>query len=245
MRFSLVSCFKTLILLYIKFYFYFNCLDNTTILYKYIITIGFYCYSQNKVDLIMIFPLLSYFNQVSGPTILLKAPELENSTQMLNHIPSLMDLYNEGFFIHEYGGIRSINHIFEISSPLTRGKVELLMISLVCFDDQYNLNSFKEILDFFIIQFQKIPDVYKAFQHVSKNPTKFNEKSQEILKLFYSFNRSLTKNKTLFTYNTNRSLIYGLSHLGKEYVIKSIQKNLINAKISFDNPTISEKFDFI
>jgi len=193
----------------------------------------------------MIFPLLSYFNSVSGPKILLKAPELDNSIQILNHIPSLMDLYNEGFFIHEYGGIRTINQIFEISNPLTRGKTELLMISLVCFDDQYNLNSFKEILDFFVIQFQKIPDVCKAFQHVSKNPTKFNDKSQEILKLFYSFNRSLTKNKTLYTYNTNRSLTYGLSHLGKEYVIKSFQKNLINTKISLDSQTISEKIDFI
>ena len=190
----------------------------------------------------MIFPLLCHFNHHSGPMIFLKVPELGNSIH-LDHIPALMDLYNEGFFIHEYGGIRSANFIFEIPNPLTRGKAEMLMISLVSYDERYNLNSFQEILQFFVRQFREIPEVYKIFHHKSQYPSKKNTKLKAVSDFFHSFNYSLPKKDTYFMNNTNKTLMYGLSHLGKKKIIDNLQKSFIHMKKSDNTPLLNDKFD--
>ena len=191
----------------------------------------------------MIFPLLSHFNHHSGPMIFLKAPELGNSIH-LDHIPALMDLYNKGFFIHEYGGIRSANQIFEIPNPLTRGKAEILMISLVSFDEKFNLNSFQEILQFFVIQFREIPDVYKVFHLKSQaHSNEMNDKFLAILDFFQSFNQLLPKKDISFMNNINKMLTYSLSNLGKQKILKDLENSFIQMKQSYDWLTKEKNFD--
>lgn len=188
----------------------------------------------------MIFPLLSYFNNISGPRILLKAPELRTSIH-LDHIPLLMDLYREGFFIHEYGPIRTINLLFEIYSPLARGNVEFIMVSLICFEKQYNLSSFKEIMEFFVVELQNIPEVYKGF-HCESEKFGAKEKYYEIVNLFDSFNQSLPKEKAIIKQNANKIFTYGLSQTGKKNILKCLQENLLQAKFGNNrNPSILGK----
>ena len=177
----------------------------------------------------MIYPLLSYFNNRSGPKILLKAPELRASIH-LDHIPFLMNLDRKGFFIHEYGPIRTINLLFEIHSPLARGSVELTMVSLICFDKQYNLGSFKEIMECFVIELQNIPEVYKGFHCESEKIFGAKGKFYEIVNLFQSFNQSLPKEKATIRQNANKIFTYGLSQMGKNNLLDKFQKNLMQAK---------------
>jgi len=187
----------------------------------------------------MIYPLLSYFNNRSGPRILLKAPELRTSVH-LDHIPLLMDLYREGFFIHEYGTIRSINLIFEIPSPMARGKAEILLLSLICFDKQYNLSSFREIMEFFVNELENIPDVYKAFHCESNKILGAKQKFYEVANLFHLFDQSLPKKEAIIRQNTNKIYTYGLSHTGKINIINSLQKNLLQDRYNAVKPSILE-----
>ena len=58
----------------------------------------------------MLFSILSHFDHRYGPKILVSVPELPPSIN-LDHIPSLMDLYKEGFFIAEFQGVKTANPI--------------------------------------------------------------------------------------------------------------------------------------
>ena len=188
----------------------------------------------------MIYPLLSYFNYRSGPRILLKSPELRSSFN-LDHIPLLMDLYRNGFFIHEYGKIRSINLIFEIPSPMARGKAEILLLSLICFDKQYNLSSFREIMEFFVNELQSTPDVFKAFHCESNKILGAKQKFYEVANLFHLFDQSLPKKEAIIRQNTNKIYTYGLSDMGKMNIIKCLQKNLLQARYNAEKPSIFGK----
>ena len=73
-----------------------------------------------------------------------------------------MDLYDEGFFVHIFGGFKSANYIFEIPSVYGRGDRELIMLSIVIdIDDNINFELSKELLETFKKEFNKIPEVYK------------------------------------------------------------------------------------
>ena len=177
----------------------------------------------------MIFPILSHFNNHYGPRIVLKSPEVGNSIH-LNHIPLLMDLYKDGFFIHEYETLRSINLIFEIESPLARGRVELLQISLICFDRQYDLSSFSDLLELFVVELKNIPNAYKAFHYYSDDSIKNEDKLNEVANLFYLFNQSLPKQEEIIRKSTKKMFTYGLSQFGKSNIIKNFQESLTISK---------------
>lgn len=185
----------------------------------------------------MIFPVLSHFNNQYGPKVFLKAPELGNSIN-LDHITSLMDLYREGFFVYECGALRTANLFFEIPSPRARGHMELLMISLVCFDSKYNLNSFQEIMEFFVSELKHVPDIYKGFYYSSKKFPDAKKKFKAILNFFYSLNRSLPKDREIIQQNTFKILTYGLSQTGIKNIIKSLQEDLLHFKNLSEQPPL-------
>ena len=189
----------------------------------------------------MIFPVLCHFNNRYGPKIILKAPELMNSFH-LNHIPLLMDLFKEGFFIHEYSTIRSINLIFEIESPLARGKAELLQVSLICFDKQYDLSSFNEILATFVSELRNIPDAYKAFHFDTDDSSDCRERFNVVASLFFLFNQSLPKEKEMIEQNTQKFLTYGLTHIGKTNIIRNFRENLTMSRNHTENSSAFKEF---
>ena len=74
--------------------------------------------------------ILSRFDPLYGPRIVLKAPEsLED--EIVSKIPSLMELPTKGVFIHIFGKFKTANLFFRIQSPFARGGYESFLISLV------------------------------------------------------------------------------------------------------------------
>ena len=189
----------------------------------------------------MIFPVLSHFDNRYGPRIIFKAPDLKKSFH-LNHIPFLMDLFKDGFFIHEYGAIRSINLIFEIESPLARGKAELLQISLICFDKQYDLSSFNEILATFVSELRNIHNAYRAFHFDTDDSQNCRESFNDVAGLFSLFNQSLPKEKEKIEKITKKFLTFGLSLTGKTNIIRNFQENLTMSRSHTGNRIAFKEF---
>jgi len=135
--------------------------------------------------------VLSYFDPIVGPKILLKVPEsIENKD--LDVIPSLMDVYEEKFFVHITETIKSANLIFEIQNPYSRGKIELFQISIVSgINSKINLNLAHELLEAFISEFNQIDEVYKAFYIDFEKSKEKNKKFEELKNFFDNFYKSI------------------------------------------------------
>ena len=106
---------------------------------------------------------MSHFDTRFGPKLFLKVPE-SPSPIFLTQIPLLMDFYEKGFFIHEFGELKSFNLIFTIPSPGARGDIETLMISIIFLgEEDEDPIIFQTILDQFVLELKRIKDLYKGF----------------------------------------------------------------------------------
>ncbi|MHA1148244.1 MAG: hypothetical protein ACTSR8_08360 [Promethearchaeota archaeon] len=171
----------------------------------------------------MIFTVLSSFDNRIGPVVFLKAPERYNSIY-LDHVPLLMDLYKEGFFVHEFGDLRTANLIFEIPSTRARGRREILMISIISYQEEFylDLSSFQEILTFFALQMRNIKDVYKGF-HTDEVP-EGKEMYTYIVDLVFSFHDALPTERQLHDQMFSQVLTLKLSPEGKASILNNLQQ---------------------
>ncbi len=134
--------------------------------------------------------ILSYFDQIVGPQIFLKAPEVLPDDEM-NNIPLLMDFYEKGFFIHISGNLKSLNQIFVVPSNYSRGKQETLLISIIIdINSEIHPDLAQELLEGFVEEFTKINKVYKAFYLNSERYDGDPNVYEEVKNLFYSFFKS-------------------------------------------------------
>ncbi|MFX0101372.1 MAG: hypothetical protein ACFFCS_17490, partial [Candidatus Hodarchaeota archaeon] len=98
-----------------------------------------------------------------------------------------MSLYKEGFFIHEFGGFKSANLMFNIPSEYARGKEEMLMISLITTSGQVNPKMSREFLESFKDELLGLKDAFKAF-YVGSERHKGNPKKLDQLKeIFHNY----------------------------------------------------------
>ena len=187
------------------------------------------------------FTILSVFDNRYGPRLFLKAPNLKTSIH-LDHIPLLMDLFKEGFFVYEFGDLKTANLIFEIWSPLARGKKELLMITIGLYQGEYNLNlnSFQEIMEYFAVEFQNIKDLYKGFHH--NHIPGGSEKYNEIIDFVLSFYESLPKESEIIKQNLAKILTYGLSQSGKNSIINSLQEKISQSRQGIEAYSMLDRF---
>ncbi len=134
--------------------------------------------------------VLSYFDNILGPRVFLKAPESISNSD-LEILPSLMDLNENGFFVHITDKFKSVNLIFNIFSEYARGKKEILLISIVTdINNEINLKLSRELLEAFAKQIKNVKEGYKAF-HSNTSRHEFDaEKLQEIKQIFYTFYNS-------------------------------------------------------
>jgi len=135
--------------------------------------------------------ILSRFDPLYGPTIVLKAPkELEG--EILNKIPTLMDLPTQGVYIHIFGEFKTANLFFKLMSPFARGGYESFLLSLVT-ESSVNLTLLlaNELLAGFAQYIIKIDDAYKAFDHEPKDFKADVTKLNEIKSFFYSYFESI------------------------------------------------------
>ena len=183
----------------------------------------------------MLAAVLSYFDAKIGPKILIQASELPDYFKF-DHIPLLMDFYSGDFFIHEFGDLKTANLMFNIPSPIARGKEESCMISIILLDGKLQkLSKFKQILEIFITEFKKIEDAFKGLRVNSDNISGSKEKFDQIKELFDNFFNSLPKEKAVFKIRNSRILIFGLKNSGKSTIIKCLREKI------FDSSTMKKE----
>ena len=118
---------------------------------------------QRNEGILLIIIVLSYLKPFFRPRVVLQAPESVDRDD-LKQIPTLIDLYEGGFFKHMFGSFKTANLLFDIESEYSRTKKERLLISIV-YDNKSNINTEQahKLLSGFVEEFNKIDDAYKAF----------------------------------------------------------------------------------
>jgi len=147
-----------------------------------------------------------------------------------------MDIYKEGFFIHEYGEFKTANLIFEIKDPLARGRINRIMMSIVSIHEDYNFNltSFKDIMEFFVGEFKHIPNLYKGFYYDSIQDAA--EPFHEIKESMYSFHQSLD----IYKQNMSKITAYSLSPIGKSNIITYLQEKFSQSRQPIREITLNQ-----
>ena len=145
----------------------------------------------------------------------------------IKQIPSLIDIYENGFFKHAFGTFKTVNLLFDIPSEFSRTKKERLLISLVI-DSKKKVNTTlaQEFLEGIVEEFKKIEDSYKAFYVGSKIYKGDSTKLKEIVSLLNSFYTSFPEEDVIFEQKEAKILIFGLSMAGKTTIIRTRRKSV-------------------
>ncbi|MFX0005003.1 MAG: ADP-ribosylation factor-like protein, partial [Promethearchaeota archaeon] len=179
--------------------------------------------------------ILSHRNPYFPPYIFLKIPETIQRDD-LKQVPYLINLYDDGFFIHTFGTFKTANLIFDIPSEYSNTSKERLLITLVTDSkSQINVNLAQEFLEGLVEDFKKIEDVYKAFYMDSRIYEGDPAKLEEIRLLLDMFNTSFPEEEVIFEQKEAKILIFGLTMAGKTTIIRTRRKSV--SKSIF--PTIS------
>lgn len=193
--------------------------------------------------------VLSYFDSREGPKVVLNVPELPNLV-FLDQIPRLMDFYEEAFFIHEFGELKTSNLIFTVPSPVARGGQETLMISiLILYDEETDPKIFQNLLEQFAYELIRIKGVYKGFYREDQNIEDSQEMYKKIEDLLNSVYHSLPK-ETLFIKAREINLVmfefFYISPIAREFISidqfytnRSEDSNLLHSKLSISRYSIS------
>ncbi|KKM44452.1 hypothetical protein LCGC14_1561650, partial [marine sediment metagenome] len=113
--------------------------------------------------------LLSRFDPLYGPKIILKAPK-SLEAEIVSKVPSLMEIPTQGVFMHIFGELKTANLFFKLISPFARGGYESFLLSLVT-DANTNLTLLlaNELLAGFAQYIINLEDAYKAFDYEPKD----------------------------------------------------------------------------
>lgn len=136
-----------------------------------------------------------------------------------------MDLYDKGFFIHEFGKTRTANMIFNVYNPSARGRQDRAMLSIMSLNEGYNINlgSFKEIMECLILNLKEDSNIYKAFRY--KEGEKGLEYFSKMRDLLFSFHKSLTVNNLIKKNKLVQVPTYSLSAKEKSNIINFIENS--------------------
>ena len=176
----------------------------------------------------MIGIVLSIFDALVGPRVLLKYPKSIESIHV-DHIPKLMDVFEEGFIVYEFGDLKTANFVFEVNNPVARGRKDILMISVISHHERYHLNliSFKEIIEKFVKRIEKMHLGCKGIDH--RDISGESKEYRKLKRLINSFYDILPKENTSSGPNLRKRLTFELSTLGKSDIISQLSR--INTNI--------------
>ena len=80
---------------------------------------------------------ISWFHRKIGPTMFYSYPEGSLDEDLSSKIAGVMDQTpEEGFFTRSLGNVNSMNYYFEITSDWARGNKDMIMVSIMFFDQQ-------------------------------------------------------------------------------------------------------------
>ncbi|MFX1572461.1 MAG: PAS domain S-box protein [Promethearchaeota archaeon] len=135
--------------------------------------------------------ILSRFDPFYGPKIFLKAPKsLED--EIINEIPSLMELQTKGIFIHIFKKIKAANLFFKLPNEHARGGNESLMISIITdLKSNISLMLAHDLLESFARNLTNLEGIYLAFDNKVKDVQSDPIKLKEIEKYFFSYFESI------------------------------------------------------
>ncbi len=197
----------------------------------------------------MFFLVLSHFDSIIGPRVFLNVPELPYPV-FLDQIPPLMDFYEEAFFIHEFGELKTANLIFTVPSPVARGGQETLMISiLIMNDEETDPKIFHYLMDQFAHELIRIKEVYKIFYREDQKLKESQEINKKVIDLVNSVYHSLPK-ETIFIKAREINLVmfefFYIAPIAKEFISidqfyknKSKDSTLLHSKLSLSRYSIS------
>ncbi|MHA1682615.1 MAG: ADP-ribosylation factor-like protein [Promethearchaeota archaeon] len=173
--------------------------------------------------------ILSYFDNIIGPKVFLKEPE-DLDISHLGQITELMNLYRKGFFLHEFGGLKSANLMFNLPNKHARGGVEILMITIIVTGEREEIDYkiSKSYLGMFVDQLLREKKISQAFHESG------GAQFDKLKTLFSSFYQSFPD---ISFVNTRKAslFIYGLSKAGKTTIVQALH----NKKFKEKPPTIS------
>lgn len=213
----------------------------------------------NEGEFLIKILVLSRFDVRVGPKLFLHLPEAKPQLP-LDHIPLIMDFYEEGFFIHEFGELKSSNLIFTLPSPRTRekslrGDITRLMISIIIQDEEdINPKMFQGLLEQFIHDLKEIKDAYKGFYVEEKIFEESHQIYTEIKELLVSVYDSFPKetismkarqiNLAMFDFSRDgksqiANMLGNFISTGQFYKLKSEESNLIYSKIIVSEYSVS------
>jgi len=110
--------------------------------------------------------LLIYFDRTLGPRVFLTSPNdlVQNlEKQNLDKIKSLLDSGEEGFFSHYFSQqLKTANWIFKIKSDWARGRLELLMITIIAPEEEPDFSYYEELLSKFVRKIKGTSGIFKG-----------------------------------------------------------------------------------
>jgi GTPase SAR1 family protein len=133
--------------------------------------------------------LLSYFDQLIGPKVLISSADLEKPLQ--SRIISLMDInQDQGYFEHVFTNEKEseifiANYAFIIPSEWSRGKIDRLMVSYISSPDEESKH-FKSLVEEFIAKLKRQTSIYKALYIRSTHKDPEIDLYYELLDAFFS-----------------------------------------------------------
>jgi len=135
--------------------------------------------------------LLVRFDPLFGPSIFLKAPNSLDD-ELIQDIPSLIELPTKGVFIHIFKEIKTANLFFKQPNKFARGGYESFLITLITdIKTQISLMLANKLLESFSNYLINLKDAYLAFDYEPKDHKADPNKLKEIQNYFFSYFESI------------------------------------------------------
>ncbi len=127
---------------------------------------------------------ISYFHRKIGPTMFYSYPEDSLDEDLSTKIASVMDqTFEEGFFTRSIGSINCMNYYFEIASDWARGNKDMIMISIMFFDQQTTPEmelSVHSLSADFVKKLKSNDEIFTSFYFYELNNLDQNERNDVI-----------------------------------------------------------------
>lgn len=180
---------------------------------------------------------LSYFDTIMGPKTFCIIPhssdkDIEEYTNNLLNISEFIDLK---FFVYVSSThFKTANIYTQIPSEWARGNLEMLLISIILIDEDFNrLYVFEDLLERMAEELNNLEDAYLAFYSEYPNRAeneRVHSKKREIIKILEGFLSEITELvKTAKKLPTTRDVIETGENLQDEFVILDREETTLEA----------------
>ncbi|TFG19047.1 MAG: hypothetical protein EU529_16785, partial [Promethearchaeota archaeon] len=127
---------------------------------------------------------INYFHRKIGPTMFYSYPESTLDEDLSTKIASVMDqTFEEGFFTRSIGSINCMNYYFEITSDWARGNKDMIMVSIMFFDQQTTPEmemSVQSLTGDFVKKLKSNEEIFTSFYFYELNNLDQNERTEVV-----------------------------------------------------------------